>query len=130
VPELFSDEWVAAFGAATAGLPARPGASAVVSTVVTGGPAGRKAERPWHFELVDGRVVATAPGPAADDGDRLLVVTQPWDDAVAALRGDVPVDEAFMRGTTKVVGSVGVLLDLLPVLRSGEWRAACAPLAG
>ena len=131
MPDLFDDAWVASFGDALSSLPQRPGASAVVSTVVTGGPAGRKAERPWHFELVDGRVVSSAPGPAPDvDGERVLVVTQPWDDAVAALRGEVPADEAFMRGTTKVVGNVGVLMDLLPVLRSAEWRAACAPLGG
>lgn len=129
--ELFDDEWIASFADALADLPARPGASAVVSTVVTGGPAGRRAERQWHYELVDGRVVSAAAGaPAPGDGERVLVLTQPWDDALADLRGDVPLDEAFMRGTTKLVGSVGVLMDLLAVLRSDEWRAARKPLAG
>lgn len=129
-PELFDEAWVASFGASLADLPARPGASAVVSAVVTGGPGGRKAERPWHFELVDGRVVTAGPGAATVEGERVLALTLPWDDAVAALRGEVPVDEAFMRGSTKVVGSMGVFMDLLPVLRSDEWQAACAPLAG
>ena len=99
-----------------------------VTVVVTGGPAGRKAERRWRFAVAEGAVVEAADGAFADD-EADLVVTQPWDDAVAALDGSVPIDEAFMRGTTKVVGSTGVFMDLLPVLRSDEWRAACGPVA-
>jgi len=98
-----------------------------VTVVVTGGPDGRKAERRWRFTVDDGRVEAAESG--FDEGEADLVVTQPWDDAVAAVDGSVPLDEAFMRGTTKIVGSTGVLMDLLPVLRSAGWREACAPVA-
>ena len=99
-----------------------------VTVVVTGGPEGRKAERRWRFAVQRGEVVEAGEGAFAED-EAHLVVTQPWDDAVAAIDGSVPIDEAFMRGTTKVVGSTGVFMDLLPVLRSDQWRAACAPVA-
>ena len=89
---------------------------AVVTLVVTGGPEGRKAERSAQFVVGDGTVAA-----ASADGEADLVITQPWDDVVAS----VPLDEAFMRGTSKVVGSTGLLMDLLPVFRSDEWRQAC-----
>lgn len=127
VPFL-SDEWVAALAEAAAALPPRPGATARVSTVVVGGHAGAKAERGYRCEFVDGRLVTASPGAAAED-EADLHVTQPYDDALAALRGDAGLDVAFMRGRTKVVGRTGVLLSLLPVLRSPEWRTACEALA-
>jgi hypothetical protein len=126
--ELLSEAWVAAFAEAAASLPERPGATATVSTVVTGGPDGPKAERAWRVELVDGRVASAAVG-AAPEGEAVLAVAQPWDDALATLRGILTLDETFMRGSTKVVGSTGRFMDLLPVLRSEEWRAACEAVA-
>jgi hypothetical protein len=78
--------------------------------------------------LLDGRLEAAAAG-AAPDGDADLYVTQQWDDALATLRGDTTLDVGFMRGSTKVVGSTGLLMDLLPVLRSDEWRAALVDVA-
>ena len=123
---FLSDEWVAAFADAASILPRRPGASASVSVTVVGGPEGKKAERSWRFVVRDGQVVESADG-SAPDAD--LVVTQPWDDALADLDGTAPIDESFMRGSTKVVGSAGTFMDLLPVLRSPEWRAACDAVA-
>lgn len=127
VPFL-SEEWLQALIETTSSLPTRPGATARLSTVVVGGPAGTKTETAYRCEFVDGRIVAAAPGAAAD-GDAELLVTQPYDDAVAALRGEADLDVAFMRGRTKVVGSTAVLMSLLPVLRSDQWRAACEELA-
>lgn len=128
MPEPFSEEWVAALRAAGASLPPRPGATATVSVVVTGGPGGHKAEQGWQFSVVDG-VVASASVGAAPEGSADLAVLAPWDDAVAVFcRGD-GLDEWFMRGSTKVAGSTARLMDLLPVLRSPEWRAACEGLA-
>ena len=97
---------------------------AVVTLVVTGGPEGRKAERSARVVVRDGRVAEVAPGASAE-GEADLVITQPWDDAHAAIDGTVPLDEAFMRGTSKVVGPTGLLMDLLPVVRSDGWRDAC-----
>lgn len=119
---------MAAFATAGASLPARPGATATVSVVVTGGPGGAKAERGWRFDVVDGVVTSASLG-AAPEGSAELAVLAPWDDAVAAFCGGDGLDEWFMRGSTKVVGSIARLMDLLPVLRSAEWRSACEGLA-
>ena len=98
-----------------------PERTAKVLVVVTGGPEGRKAERRCGFTVEDGRV---ADADAFTDVEADLVITQPFDDAVAAADGSTPLDEAFMRGTTKVVGSTGLLMDLLPELRSVAARTA------
>jgi hypothetical protein len=125
---FLSDEWLGALLDVCSSLPARAGATARVSTVVVGGPGGARSEAAYRCDFVDGRVVSAAPG-AAPEGEADLVVTQPYDDAVAALRGEAGLDVAFMRGRTKVAGSTNRLLSLLPVLRSDEWRAACDSLA-
>jgi len=117
---FLSDEWVAALAEVAASVPARPGASATVTTVVTGGPV---KERAYRWTVSDGRVVAAEPGGAAE-GAVDIVVNQPYDDAVADLSGEYGIDVAFMRGSTKVVGRMGTFMDLLPVLRSPEWDAA------
>lgn len=127
VPFL-SEDWLGLLGEVGASLPERPGATARLSTVVIGGPAGAKAEAAYRHAFVDGRVVAVAPGAAAES-EADLFVSQPYDDAVAALRGQAGIDVAYMRGRTKVVGSSAVFMSLLPVLRSDEWRAACEELA-
>jgi hypothetical protein len=125
---FLSDEWVAELVAAASSLPERPGATASVSNVVVGGPDGRKAERAWRFSLVDGRIASAEPGPAAE-GEADLVLTQTWDDAATALRGGPGADVGFMRGSTKVVGSVGTFMSLIPVLRSDEWRTVTSGIA-
>jgi hypothetical protein len=132
VPEgdlaFLSEEWVAAFAEAGASLPERPGATATIATVVTGGPEGRKAEKSWRIVLRDGRVVSASAGPTPE-GEADLAVIQPWEDALAALDGSASLDVSFMRGSTKIAGSSGVLMELLPVLRSQQWRAACDSVA-
>jgi hypothetical protein len=125
---FLSEAWVEAFASATASLPERPGATAVLSFVVTGGPDGPKAEHAWRLTMRDGRVESAAVG-AAVEGEADLLVAQPWADALAAIDGTASLDVSFMRGSTKVAGSTGVLMDLLGVLRSDEWREACRSVA-
>ena len=105
-----------------------PEGTTKVTVVVTGGPEGRKAERRWRFAVAGGEVVEVAEG-EFPDGEADLVVTQPWEDALAAFDGSASIDVSFMRGSTKIVGSSGLLMDLLPVLRSEEWRSACQTVA-
>lgn len=123
---FLSEPWVAALADAGSALPERPGASATVATTVVGGPGGKKAETSYRVTFVDGRIVDAAAGA---DGTADLAVSRPWDDALADLRGETGLDTSFMRGRAKVASNLGVLLSLLPVLRSDEWRAACASLA-
>lgn len=123
MPTFLSRAWLDAHAAAGASLPERPGATAVVQHVVTGGPDG---EARYHLAWVDGRVVAAVLGPAeAPD----LVCTAPYADAAAMASGAVGAHEAFMQGKLKVVGSTGRLMDLMPVLDSDEHRALLVGLS-
>lgn len=96
-----------------------------VALVVTGAPGG---ERAAAVRIDGGRVVHVAPGPVPEE-DAELVLTVPVADAAAAARGEYGLDVAFMRGSAKLVGSSGTFMDLLEVLGSDEWRAACGELA-
>lgn len=96
-----------------------------IAVVVTGAPGG---ERSARF-AVDAEGEALRPVDASD-GEPDLLLTLPHADAVAAGAGDYGVDVAFMRGSAKVVGSMGTFMDLLPVLQGEQWRAACRELAG
>lgn len=96
-----------------------------IAVVVTGAPGG---ERRARF-AVDPEADALPPVDAAD-GEPDLLVTMTHADAVAAGAGEYGVDVAFMRGSAKVVGSMGTFMDLLPVLHGEQWRAACRELAG
>lgn len=117
MPPFLSEAWLVAQAEAGAALPERPGASAVVQHVVTGGPDG---EVCYHVVLVDGRLIAAAFGEAAAPD---LVCTATYAEAVRMATGVVGAHEAFMQGKLKVVGSTGRLMDLLPVLDSAEHRA-------
>ena len=45
-------------------------------------------------------------------------------DAAAVGAGALALDVGFMQGRVKIVGSMRVVLDLLPLLRSPEYGAA------
>jgi SCP-2 sterol transfer family len=105
---FLSDEWFAFVRETGAELPAVPGASLVMQHVVTGAPQAKKLQA--VVELRDGRVVEAEVGKRADAG---CTLTWSYGDALAALRGELDVDVAFMRGDLKVEGDyVTFLLGL------------------
>ncbi len=111
-----SVEWFDETRALAADQPERPGLSARMQFEVTGGPDG---EVRYYWVLEDGRLVASAPGPI-DEPD--VTLTTSWKDAVAIQRGDLDPNVAFMRGTMKVAGSMGLMLSLLPVTNTPEYQ--------
>jgi hypothetical protein len=101
-------------------LPELPGASARVSF----GPSERRSSiEPHHVVIVDGRVDAAGTG-LLEDGELTVLLSS--DDVEALWRGQVDLPVAFMQGRAKVVGSTGVLLGLLPLLRSPAWSELLA----
>jgi hypothetical protein len=105
---FLTDEWFALLRDAGAGLPAVPGASLVMQHVVAGAPQAKKLQA--VVELRDGQIVDARVGKRDD-----ATCTLSWDYpvALAALRGDVDIDVAFMRGDLKVEGDyVTFLLGL------------------
>jgi hypothetical protein len=126
---LGSAEWVEAYRSACADLPARPGASGRLQTVVTGGPEGEVA---WWITFADGRAVdagagrddAPDPEAASVGGIPRVLVTMPYELAAAVAREDVELSAAFMQGRAKVAGDQAALLRLLALTATPAYRAA------
>ena len=91
---------------------------------VTGGPEGDVSS---HVTLEDGRLVACGGG-GVDGPD--LTLTLDWADAVAFQRGDLEPSVAFMQGRMKVAGSMGVMMALLPVTNTPEYKDLRRRIAG
>ena len=106
----------------TAGLPERPGATARVQLVVTGGPGG---EVRYHQTVVDGRFTELQLG---DDPAAEVTLTQTYADSIEIATGALDASAAFMQGRVKVVGSMGKVMALMPLTQSDEYRAALAEL--
>ena len=131
--EFLSADWVERYRAAGADLPERPGLTARVEQVVTGAEGG---DVGWWATFVDGRVVdagrhevapdvsALVAAPAAAGAPPLVTVTMPLSLATAVAAGDVEPAAAFMQGRAKVAGDQAMLLRLLALTASPEYRVA------
>lgn len=118
-----SPAWFDLQSAVTAGLPVRPGVTARVQHVVSGTPAG---EVRYHQNVVDGRVVEIGLG---DDPQAEVTLTQSYADALEIAKGDLDAATAFMQGRVKVVGPMGKVMALMPLMRSDEYRECLGELA-
>jgi len=110
-----SQEWLDETRAMAADQPVRPGASARIQYVVTGGPDGG-VEYGW--ELQDGQLLASHLGVIADPD---LTITAPYADWVKIAQGSLDMSAAFMQGVVKVAGDTGIWLGLLPITQSREY---------
>lgn len=120
---FLSQEWLDALVVAGGRLPERRGASARLQHVVTGSPDG---EVRYHVSIVDGRVEAATLGTT---DEAALTCTTTFADARRLALGEVGAHEAFMQGRLKVAGSTGLVMDLLPMLDSDDYRRAVAEVA-
>jgi SCP-2 sterol transfer family len=119
-------EWLALAHDLFGELAPRPGASARVQRVVTGGPGG---DVLFRLVFEGGRLVdAALAGGDEPDPDAELTITTTYDDTLALASGDLDLSVAVMQGRAKVAGSMGALLAILPVTRSRDFRAARAAL--
>jgi hypothetical protein len=133
--DFLSADWVERYRAACATLPERPGASARIQTVVTGGAGGSVG---WWVTFADGRATAAGIGGddtlAADleagtvDGVPLVSVTLPLNVAESVADGRSDLSTAFMQGRAKVAGDQGALLRILAMTATPEYRSAAAAL--
>lgn len=120
---FLSEEWCQLHGTLAAHLPERPGVTASVQHVVTGGPDG---DTRYRQTVVDGRLADTSLG---DDPTVDLIVTETYADARSIARGELDASVAYMQGRVKVVGHMGAMLDLMPLLRSEELAAVRSQVA-
>ena len=122
VPYL-SQAWLDLQLAVTKDLPERPGATARLQHVVTGAPEG---DVRYHQTIVDGRLAEVGLG---DHPDAEVTLTQTYADAREVARGELDASAAFMQGRTKVVGDMGKVMALMPLLQSAQYRDALAELS-
>jgi predicted lipid carrier protein YhbT len=122
VPYL-SQAWLDLQLAVTKDLPERPGATARLQHVVTGTPEG---DVRYHQTIVDGRLAEVGLG---DHPDAEVTLTQTYADAREVAQGELDASAAFMQGRTKVVGDMGKVMALMPLLQSAQYRDALTELS-
>lgn len=118
-----SQEWLDETKAMSAGQPERPGATARMQYVVTGGPEG---DIHYYWILENGKLQESSLG---DLADAEVTLTQSYDDAVKIQKGELDANAAFMQGRVKVTGNMAKLMSLLPITNSAEYKQLQAEIA-
>ena len=114
--KYLSPEWIDEGRALAHAQPERPGATARMQYVVTGGPDG---DIKYWWQLEDGKLLESALG-AIDDPD--FTMTLGYQDSVKIQKGELDMNTAFMQGRMKVTGAMGKLMQLLPLTNSAEYQ--------
>jgi predicted lipid carrier protein YhbT len=116
VSTWLTDEWFDQTRELAADQPERPGLSARMQFIVTGGPDG---DVRYYWVLEDAHLRQSAVGDV-DAPDVTLTTARP--DAVAMAKGELDPNVAFMQGRMKVAGSMGIMMRLLPVTNTPEYQ--------
>ena len=117
MPKYLSQAWLDEARTLATDQPERPGASATMQFVVTGGPDG---DVKYYWVLQDGQLAEASVGELPDAEATL---TTSYQDSVAIQKGEVDANAAFMQGKTKVTGNMGKLMQLMPLTMSPEYKA-------
>ena len=117
MPKYLSQEWLDEARALAKDQPERPGASATMQFVVTGGPDG---DTKYYWVLQDGQLAEASVGELPDSE---VTMTTSYQDSVAIQKGELDANAAFMQGKTKVTGNMGKLMQLMPLTMSPEYKA-------
>jgi putative sterol carrier protein len=117
VPKYLTQEWLDVAREQAADQPSRPGLSATLQYVVSGGPEGEIR----HYSVIEDGKLRDAQLGAADDPD--LTFTLSYDDSVLIQRGELDANAAFMQGRLKAVGDMTKLMQLMPLTMSDEYKA-------
>lgn len=112
-----TQEWLDETRALAEHQPERPGASARMQYVVTGGPDG---DVKYFWRLEDGKLRESGLG-EIDTPDFTMTLT--YDDSVKVQQGELDANAAFMQGRMKVAGNMAKLIALMPLTTSPEYKA-------
>jgi len=117
MPHYLTQDWLDEQRAIAQEFPERPGATAHLQYVVTGGPEG---EIKYYWIIENGNLQASSLG---EDPDAEVVITLNYDDSVKIQKGELDETAAFMQGRLKVTGNMGKLMSLMPLTQSPEYKA-------
>jgi alkyl sulfatase BDS1-like metallo-beta-lactamase superfamily hydrolase len=111
-----SQEWLDESKKLAEGQPERPGASARMQYVVTGGPDG---DIKYYWILENGKLQESKLGEMPDPE---VTLTQSYEDAMKIQKGELDANAAFMQGRVKVTGNMAKLMSLLPLTNAPEYK--------
>ena len=117
MPSYLTQEWLDTQREIAQEFPERPGATAHLQYVVTGGPNG---EIKYYWVVDNGNLQQAALG---EDPDAEVVITLNYEDSVKIQKGELDETAAFMQGRLKVAGNMGKLMSLMPLTQSPEYKA-------
>ncbi len=111
-----SQEWLDETRKMADSQPERPGASAKMQYVVTGGPEG---DIKYYWVLENGKLQESNLG---DLADAEVTMTQTYEDAMKIQKGELDANAAFMQGRIKVSGNMAKLMALMPLTNAPEYK--------
>lgn len=113
-----SQEWLDETKKMAESQPDRPGASARMQYVVTGGPDG---DVRYYWLLEDGHLLENQLG---DITDPEITMTMTYDDARKIQEGELDPNAAFMQGRIKISNNTNMakLMSLMPLTNSPEYK--------
>jgi predicted lipid carrier protein YhbT len=114
--KYLSQEWLEQGKKLSESQPERPGATARMQYVVTGGPDG---DIRYYWVLENGKLQESSLGELPDAD---FTMTMTYADSVAVQNGDLDANAAFMQGRIKVTGNMGTLMQLMPLTMSPEYK--------
>jgi len=116
MPKWLTQEWLDESKKLGESQPERPGASARMQYVVTGGPDG---DVKYYWVLENGKLLESQLGEMPDPE---VTLTQTYEDAMKIQKGELDANAAFMQGRIKVTGNMAKLMSLLPLTNSPEYK--------
>jgi putative sterol carrier protein len=111
-----TQEWLDETRKMADGQPERPGASAKMQYVVSGGPDG---EVKYYWVLENGKLLDSKLG---DLPDAEVTMTMTYEDAMKIQKGELDANAAFMQGRIKVSGNMAKLMALMPLTNAPEYK--------
>jgi len=111
-----TQEWLDETKKMAEGQPERPGASARMQYIVTGGPDG---DVHYYWVLENGQIKESTLG---DLPDAEVTMTQTYEDAMKIQKGELDANAAFMQGRIKVSGNMAKLMSLMPLTNAPEYK--------
>jgi putative sterol carrier protein len=111
-----TQEWLDETRKMAEGQPERPGASAKMQYVVTGGPDG---DVKYYWVLENGKLSESKLGELPDAE---VTMTQTYEDAMKIQKGELDANAAFMQGRIKVSGNMAKLMSLMPLTNAPEYK--------
>jgi putative sterol carrier protein len=111
-----SEAWLDETRSMAESQPERPGASARIQYVVTGGPDG---DIRYFWVLDNGKLTESELGDLPEPD---ITMTLTYDDAMKIQKGELDPNAAFMQGRIKVAGNMAKLMSLMPLTNAPEYK--------